>query len=126
MDYRFLGASGFKVPVLTFGHGHLWRPGRTVQGLGSTDVAEAKRLVDLCLEAGLNMSTPPTSIRTARPRRFWARPSRAVVTQVLIPPRPPSVVVPAPTRSAPRAIISFDPSIAPCALGDHRSVSAHG
>lgn len=55
MDYRFLGASGFKVPVLTFGTGTFGGQGELFKAWGSTDVAEAKCLVDLCLEAGLNM-----------------------------------------------------------------------
>ena len=55
MDYRFLGASGFKVPVLTLGTGTFGGRGELFKAWGSTDVAEAKRLVDLCLEAGLNM-----------------------------------------------------------------------
>ena len=48
MDYRLLGGSGFSVPVLTFGTG-------TFCGWGETDVKEATRLVDICLEAGLTM-----------------------------------------------------------------------
>ncbi|MEZ5577667.1 MAG: aldo/keto reductase [Candidatus Competibacteraceae bacterium] len=55
MDYRLLGASGFKVPVLTLGTGTFGGRGELFKAWGSTDVAEAKRLVDLCLEAGLNM-----------------------------------------------------------------------
>lgn len=55
MDYRFLGASGFKVPALTLGTGTFGGRGELFKAWGSTDVAEAKRLIDLCLEAGLNM-----------------------------------------------------------------------
>ncbi|MBE2294391.1 MAG: aldo/keto reductase [Phycisphaerales bacterium] len=55
MDYRFLGASGLKVPVLTFGTGTFGGQGELFKAWGNTDVAEAKCLVDLCLEAGLNM-----------------------------------------------------------------------
>jgi aryl-alcohol dehydrogenase-like predicted oxidoreductase len=55
MDYRLLGASGFKVPVLTLGTGTFGGRGELFKAWGSTDVAEAKRLVDLCLEADLNM-----------------------------------------------------------------------
>ncbi len=55
MDYRFLGASGFKVPVLTLGTGTFGGRGELFKAWGNTDVAEAKRLVDLCLEAGLTM-----------------------------------------------------------------------
>lgn len=55
MDYRLLGASGFKVPVLTLGTGTFGGRGELFKAWGSTDVAEARRLIDLCLEAGLNM-----------------------------------------------------------------------
>jgi aryl-alcohol dehydrogenase-like predicted oxidoreductase len=55
MDYRQLGASGFKVPVLSFGTGTFGGKGEFFGAWGSTDVAEAKRLVDICLDAGLTM-----------------------------------------------------------------------
>jgi aryl-alcohol dehydrogenase-like predicted oxidoreductase len=51
MEYRLLGRSGLKVSTLsigtvTFGGDGLW---------GATDVAEAKRQVDLCLDHGVNL-----------------------------------------------------------------------
>lgn len=55
MDYRLLGASGLKVPVLTLGTGTFGGRGELFKAWGNTDVAEAKRLVDICLDAGLNM-----------------------------------------------------------------------
>ena len=55
MDYRHLGASGFKVPVLTFGTGTFGGKGPFFSAWGDTDVAEATRLVDICLDAGLTM-----------------------------------------------------------------------
>jgi aryl-alcohol dehydrogenase-like predicted oxidoreductase len=54
MDYRQLGRSGFNVPVLTLGTGTFnGRGGPAIWG--ATDVAEATRLVDVCLEHGLTM-----------------------------------------------------------------------
>jgi aryl-alcohol dehydrogenase-like predicted oxidoreductase len=55
MDYRFLGKSGFRVPALSFGTGTFGGKGELFGSWGNTDIAEATRLVDICLEAGLNM-----------------------------------------------------------------------
>ncbi len=55
MEYRLLGGSGFKVPVLSLGTGTFGGKGEMFQRWGSTDVAEATRLVDVALEAGLTM-----------------------------------------------------------------------
>jgi aryl-alcohol dehydrogenase-like predicted oxidoreductase len=54
MEYRFLGASGFKVSVLGFGAGTFGGKGALFNAWGDTDVAQARRLIDLCLEAGVN------------------------------------------------------------------------
>lgn len=55
MEYRQLGGSGFKVPVLSLGTGTFGGGGPLFKAWGATDVAEATRLVDICLEAGLTM-----------------------------------------------------------------------
>ena len=55
MEYRLLGASGFKVPVLSLGTGTFGGSNEFFKAWGSTDVAEATRLVDICLDAGLTM-----------------------------------------------------------------------
>ena len=55
MDYRFLGRSGLKVPVLSFGAGTFGGSGPLFGAWGNTDVDEARRLVDICLEAGVNL-----------------------------------------------------------------------
>jgi aryl-alcohol dehydrogenase-like predicted oxidoreductase len=55
MEYRRLGASGLMVPALSFGAGTFAGKGEFFQAWGETDVAEATRLVDICLDAGLNM-----------------------------------------------------------------------
>lgn len=55
MEYRYLGRSGFRVPVLSFGTGTFGGVGDFFKGWGSTDVAGARRLVDICLEHGVAM-----------------------------------------------------------------------
>jgi aryl-alcohol dehydrogenase-like predicted oxidoreductase len=54
MDYRFLGASGFKVSALGFGAGTFGGKGALFNAWGETDAKEARRLIDVCLEAGLS------------------------------------------------------------------------
>jgi aryl-alcohol dehydrogenase-like predicted oxidoreductase len=55
MEFRRLGTSGFSVPVLSFGTGTFGGKGEFFQAWGGSDAVEARRLVDICLEAGLNM-----------------------------------------------------------------------
>ena len=55
MEYRYLGRSGFRVPVLSFGTGTFGGSGALFSAWGSTDVAQARRLVDICMDAGVNM-----------------------------------------------------------------------
>lgn len=55
MEYRRLGGSGFSVPVLSFGTGTFGGKGELFAAWGATDVKEASRLIDICLEAGLTM-----------------------------------------------------------------------
>ena len=55
MEYRFLGTSGFKVSALGFGAGTFGGKGPLFSAWGNTDVAEARRLVDVCLDAGLDL-----------------------------------------------------------------------
>lgn len=54
METRFLGASGLKVPVLGFGVGTFGGKGPLFSAWGNTDVDEARRLIDVCLDAGVN------------------------------------------------------------------------
>ncbi|MBX9465155.1 MAG: aldo/keto reductase [Aquamicrobium sp.] len=55
MEYRRLGASGLKVPALSFGAGTFGGSGPLFGAWGNTDATEARRLVEICLEAGVNL-----------------------------------------------------------------------
>ncbi len=55
MEHRYLGGSGFRVPVLTLGTGTFGGTGDFFGAWGTSDVAEATRMVDICLEHGLTM-----------------------------------------------------------------------
>jgi aryl-alcohol dehydrogenase-like predicted oxidoreductase len=54
MEFRQLGHSGLKVPVLSFGCGTFGGRGDFFAAWGNTDVKEATRLVDICLDSGVN------------------------------------------------------------------------
>ena len=55
MEYRLLGGSGLKVPALSFGAATFGGGNEFFKAWGDTDVAEATRLIDICLEAGVNL-----------------------------------------------------------------------
>jgi aryl-alcohol dehydrogenase-like predicted oxidoreductase len=54
MGYRRLGGSGLKVPALSFGTGTFGGSNEFFRKWGATDAQGAARLVDVCLDAGLN------------------------------------------------------------------------
>lgn len=54
MEYRQLGASGLHVPVLSFGTATFGGGNEFFKAWGSTQVDEAKQLINLCLDAGVN------------------------------------------------------------------------
>jgi aryl-alcohol dehydrogenase-like predicted oxidoreductase len=55
VEYRQLGGSGFKVPALSLGTGTFGGGSELFRAAGASDAAEATRLVDVCLDAGLTM-----------------------------------------------------------------------
>lgn len=54
MEYRYLGGSGLKVPAFSLGTATFGGGGDFFKAWGETDVKEAKRMVDMCLDVGIN------------------------------------------------------------------------
>lgn len=55
MEFRQLGGSGFTVPALTLGTGTFGGGNEFFKAWGSSGVDEAKKLVSICLDAGVTM-----------------------------------------------------------------------
>jgi len=55
MEYRTLGGSGLKIPALMLGTATFGGGSEFLRKWGATDVAEATRLVDICLDLGCTM-----------------------------------------------------------------------
>lgn len=55
MDYRLLGGSGLRVPILSFGTATFGGKGQLFSALGDTELQGARGLVDICLDAGVTM-----------------------------------------------------------------------
>lgn len=54
MEYRTLGRSGLKISTLTMGT-MTFGGGGKFSAVGKTDLADARRQIDLCLDAGINL-----------------------------------------------------------------------
>jgi aryl-alcohol dehydrogenase-like predicted oxidoreductase len=55
MEYRQLGSSGLRVPALSFGTATFGGKGPLFSAWGQSDTAEARRLVDICIHAGVTL-----------------------------------------------------------------------
>ncbi len=55
MEYRQLGNSGLRIPVLSFGTATFGGGNEFFKAWGNTQVDEAKTLINLCLDAGVNL-----------------------------------------------------------------------
>jgi aryl-alcohol dehydrogenase-like predicted oxidoreductase len=84
MEYRLLGGSGLKVPVLSFGTGTFGGANEFFKAWGSTDVAEATRLVDICLEAGVNLFDTADGYSDGRSEEILGKALEGRRAQVLI------------------------------------------
>lgn len=75
MDYRQLGRSGLKVSALTLGTMTFGGKGSFAK-TGNTDPAGARRQIDMCLDAGINLYDTADVYSTGLSRRSWEKPSR--------------------------------------------------
>jgi aryl-alcohol dehydrogenase-like predicted oxidoreductase len=64
MEYRQLGAAGLRVPALSFGTATFGGGSDFYRAWGSTDVTEAKRLVDICIDSGVTFFDTANSYST--------------------------------------------------------------
>ncbi len=55
MEYRQLGSSGLRVPALSFGTGTFGGRGPLFSAWGQSGAREARRLIDICLDAGVTL-----------------------------------------------------------------------
>ncbi|MEG1203579.1 MAG: aldo/keto reductase, partial [Comamonas sp.] len=55
MEYRYLGQSGLKVPALGLGTGTFGGQGPLFSAWGQSGTDHARRMIDICLDAGLNL-----------------------------------------------------------------------
>lgn len=55
MEYRQLGRSGFKIPVLSFGTGTFAGEGEIFKDWGEIKLKEASRMIDICLDHGVTL-----------------------------------------------------------------------
>jgi aryl-alcohol dehydrogenase-like predicted oxidoreductase len=55
MEYRQLGRSGLRVSALSFGAGTFGGQGPLFSAWGQSDATEARRLIDICLDAGVTL-----------------------------------------------------------------------
>jgi aryl-alcohol dehydrogenase-like predicted oxidoreductase len=79
MDYRAVGASDLVVSALSLGTATFGGGSDFYRAWGSTDVAEATRLVDIALDAGVTCSTPRTRLR-----RLAEDPGKAIAVVVVL------------------------------------------
>jgi aryl-alcohol dehydrogenase-like predicted oxidoreductase len=84
MEYRLLGGSGLKVSALSFGAATFGGGNEFFRAWGNTDVAEASRLIDLCVEAGVNLFDTADGYSNGRSEEILGKALGAKRDEVLI------------------------------------------
>jgi aryl-alcohol dehydrogenase-like predicted oxidoreductase len=83
VEYRALGSSGLKISVLTMGTMTFGGTGQFAK-VGSTGVEEARRQVDMCLEAGVNLIDTADVYSSGRSEEIVGEVLRGRRDQILI------------------------------------------
>ncbi len=84
MEYRLLGGSGLKVSALSFGAATFGGANDFFAAWGSTQVEEARRLIDACLEAGVNLFDTANGYSDGRSEEILAKALEGKRDRVLI------------------------------------------
>jgi len=84
MEYRQLGASGLKVPVLSFGTATFGGSTDFFKAWGSTQVDEAKTLINVCLDAGVNLFDTANSYSRGLSEEILGKALEGIRNDVLI------------------------------------------
>ena len=84
MEYRQLGGSGLRVPVLSFGTATFGGGSEFFKAWGSTQVGEATRLVDLCLDAGVNLFDTANVYSTGLSEQIFGKAIKGKRDKILI------------------------------------------
>ena len=84
MEYRQLGGSGLRVPVLSFGTATFGGGSEFFKAWGSTQVSEATRLVDLCLDAGVNLFDSANVYSTGLSEQIFGKAIKGKRNRILI------------------------------------------
>ncbi|MGH9629804.1 MAG: aldo/keto reductase [Bryobacteraceae bacterium] len=84
MDLRQLGKSGLQVSELCYGTGTFGGRGDLFRAWGNTEVDEARRLVDICLDAGVNMFDTADAYSAGRSEEILGEAIKGRRDQVII------------------------------------------
>lgn len=84
MEYRQLGGSGLKVSVLGLGTSTFGGIGDLFKAWGSTEVDEARSMVDACLEAGVNLFDTADVYSSGRSEEILGKAVEGKRSQLLI------------------------------------------
>lgn len=84
MEYRQLGNSGLRIPVLSFGTATFGGGTEFFKAWGNTQTDEATRMVHLCLDAGVNLFDTANTYSVGLAEEILGKAIRGIRDQVLI------------------------------------------